>query len=334
MQDYSGCDEVTLPRVRDDICAAVETEIQNEVIEYEISDEDYLEVSNAAWARMYSVALQYHQSGLKPMGLIIDQTGRSGLIAVIKKSSMSFVRPLDALEHLFSRGGACDVGPEIFSDTPILCEDPALCQDVINLMKAVAFVDSLVPDSMVEDFAHRLSRLASPDETAKHIVQAILGGNGGSGDNADDSLAVGADMNLTQELSTRLQQVCDISKALEVLLMSLELDRGIVSHSAEDIMRGALGNSSYHRVFASALGVSVVAESLHQMVRSRFDLTRNLIVLQLLMLECGLSESVSPDTAKQVDSTFLPRSVVMAHCYYVLVWLTGTCATVPPDNSM
>jgi hypothetical protein len=67
---------------------------------------------------------------------------------------------------------------------------------------------------------------------------------------------------------------------------------------------------------------------------SRFALTRNLIVLQLLMLECGFSESVSPDTAKAVDSTFLPRYVVMAHCYYVLVWITGTCATAPPDNSL
>jgi hypothetical protein len=67
-----------MSRLRDDVCAAVEAEIQNEVIEYEISDEEYLEVSHSAWARMYSVAVQYHQSGLKPMGLIVDQTGRSG----------------------------------------------------------------------------------------------------------------------------------------------------------------------------------------------------------------------------------------------------------------
>ena len=28
------------------------------------------------------------------------------------------------------------------------------------------------------------------------------------------------------------------------------------------------------------------------------------------------------------------RSVVMAHCYYTLVWIAGTCATAPPDNSV
>ena len=88
---------------------------------------------------MYSVALQYHQSGLKPMGLMVDAAGRSGLVAILKKSSVSFVRPLDALEHLSLCGMEPNVavGPEIFHDTPILREDPALCQDVINLMKAM-----------------------------------------------------------------------------------------------------------------------------------------------------------------------------------------------------
>jgi hypothetical protein len=85
-----------------------------------------------------------------------------GLLAIIKKSSLSFVRPLDALEHLVFCGDSDVVGPEIFADTPILCEDPALCQDVINLMKAVAFVDTLVPPQLVQEFAHGISRLSSP----------------------------------------------------------------------------------------------------------------------------------------------------------------------------
>ena len=75
--------EPSIARIREEICSAVEAEIQNEVVEYEISDEEYVEVSNAAWSRMYSVALQYHQSGLKPMGLMVDAVGRSGKISVI-----------------------------------------------------------------------------------------------------------------------------------------------------------------------------------------------------------------------------------------------------------
>ena len=95
-----------------------------------------------------------------------------------------------------------------------------------------------------------------------------------------------------------------------------------------------VGQCDFRRVFSGPLGISVIAESLNQTVKTRFALTRNLMLLQLLMLECGLSQSVSPDTASRIDSTFLPRSVVMAHCYYILVWLAGTCATAPPDNSV
>lgn len=104
---------------------------------------------------------------------------------------------------------------------------------------------------------------------ARRIVHSILSG----GDDDDINAGGAGGMNVTQELSTRLQQVCDISKALEVLLISLELDRGIVSHSAEDIVamdeNGIGTNLEFERVFSSPLGISVVAESLNQLVRTR-----------------------------------------------------------------
>ena len=56
------------------------------------------------------------------------------------------------------------------------------------------------------------------DVVARQIIKAVL--------TSDDENDMVRGMNLTQELSTRLQQVCDVSKALEVLLVSLELDRG------------------------------------------------------------------------------------------------------------
>ena len=36
--------EPSIARIREEICSAVEAEIQNEVVEYEISDEEYVEV--------------------------------------------------------------------------------------------------------------------------------------------------------------------------------------------------------------------------------------------------------------------------------------------------
>lgn len=63
-------------------------------------------------------------------------------------------------------------------------------------------------------------------------------------------------------------------------------------------------------------------------------MTRDVLILQILMLECGLSDGISSHAADLIHSTYLPRSVVMAHCYYVLVWLTETTATLPPANAL
>ena len=331
----------TISKLKEEVCTAVEFEIQNQVTEYEITDEEHISISHAAWARFYSCAIQYHEAGLKPMGLIVD--GHSGLLCIIKKAGISFVRPVDTLEHLVLTEGVAVNGPDLFHDTPTLCEDPALAHDVVSLMKAIAMISEVIPPYLAEEFEHALNRLVSPDQIARRIVTEILSAHS---ENDDDG-----GFRFNQELSTRLQQVGDIAKALEILLMSLELDRGIVSHSNFDptseeensfhqIPHGASSlNSDISNLFASPTGVSVLAESLTQMATTRFKLTRDIIVLQLIMLECGFSEGgsgggVSANNAELIRSTYLPRSVVMAHCYYVLVWLTGTLSTAPPPNSL
>lgn len=344
-------DQLTFARMREEVSLAVENEIQSHVTDYEISDEDYVSVAHQAWAKFYSSAIQYHQAGLKPMGLISD--AGSGLVTILKKSGMSFVRPLDALEHLvLSEGDTAGRSADaLFSDTSLLNDDLPLANDVVNLMKAVALVDSLVSGEHRENFSFSLRRLISPDQAARRIVKDILSGAAmeTAADDRDeedlDAYLVNP-INFTQELSTRLQQVKDVAKALEVLLVILELDRGIVAYDAnnsndameEDVnnSRGSnhVSNDDIRNVFASPLGISVVTESLAQLSLIRFELARNLVVLQLLMLECGLSDSVSADTAELIHSTFLPRTVVMAHCYYVVVWLTETTATEPPANSL
>jgi hypothetical protein len=102
----------------------------------------------------------YHYRFLKSV-LELSSLGTTGLNVIIKKNSFSFVRPVDTLEHLVLNGGVDANGPELFHDTPILCEDPLLAQDVVNLMKAVALVNEQMPQHLVEKFSHALFRLVS-----------------------------------------------------------------------------------------------------------------------------------------------------------------------------
>jgi hypothetical protein len=62
-------------------------------------------------SRFYSCAIQYHEAGLKPMGLVVDE--RTGLMAIVKKSGISFVRPGESI--YFSKGDQWYRSPLVFA---------------------------------------------------------------------------------------------------------------------------------------------------------------------------------------------------------------------------
>ena len=88
-------------------------------------------------------------------------------------------------------------------------------QDVINLMRSVALVSSLVSPALADEFSHALQRLVSPDLIARKLVADILT------DDNDGQMATVP--NFTQALSTRLQQIgiviCTVGIQLPALLL-------------------------------------------------------------------------------------------------------------------
>ncbi len=244
---------MSLSRLREEVCAAVEGEICNQVSSNEISeisDEEYLEVAHVAWAKFFSCAVQYRQAGLAPLGLIGDDA--LDTICLVKKSSLSFLRPVDALEQLQLSPDSSSA--DVFHVTPVLREDPALAADVVCLMRAAALVAARIPPAAADAFAHELVRLVSPDAAARTIARSLLSEDG----------------DVAQALSTCLQHVGDIARAMEVLLVGLELDRGIVAHTG---LAPPPTNENEKNVFASPMGVSVLAQTLNQVAHARYGAT-------------------------------------------------------------
>lgn len=48
---FGSADNLTVERVRQEICSAVENEIQAQATEYEISDDEYHTIASSAWSR-------------------------------------------------------------------------------------------------------------------------------------------------------------------------------------------------------------------------------------------------------------------------------------------
>ena len=93
---------VSWDRLRAVVVSAVECEVQSSLAEYEVTDEDYVVASRAAWARC-SCACQYRSAGLQPMGLVDSKD--STAVMLIRRELITWLRPVEALEQVVVTGG-------------------------------------------------------------------------------------------------------------------------------------------------------------------------------------------------------------------------------------
>lgn len=145
--------------LKEKVCMAVEAEIQNEVIDYELMDEDYLEIVNRCWSKFYSCVLQYHVNKSRLVGLLLlpDVLG----IVLLKKSSFSLLRPMEAIEHIMLSNG--NTHTTRLNITPTLLQDEIINQDLITLISALTHLEQRMTDDLKSDFEKELYHLKSPD---------------------------------------------------------------------------------------------------------------------------------------------------------------------------
>ena len=305
-------------RLRAEVVVAVENEIQSSLAEYEVTDEDYVAASRAAWARFYSCACQYRAAGLQPMGLV-DITG-SAAVMMIRREMVSWLRPVEALEQVVLCRGQ-GVTTDIFSDVPPLAGNTSLASDVLHILAAAGMVGQLLPASNGNMFTESSARLISPDLVSRSLAQEVLAGQEAGG--------------AVAQVTGRLGQVQDLQEAMECLLYCLELDRGSVSSGELDIASVAREQGGAEcSVFSSQLGVSVVTGSCRQQVDTKLQLAQHLLVLQQLTLACSATTGLSPATLDMIQSTFLPRTTVMVHCYSVMSWLCVAPLAPAPQSAV
>ena len=82
-------------------------------------------------------------------------------------------------------------------------------------------------------------------------------------------------------------------------------------------------------VFSSNLGVGIVSGVVRQQVETKLGLAQQLLVLQQITLAASNLTGLSAGTLDLIQSTFLPRTTVMVHCYSVLAWLSLAPLTAP-----
>lgn len=294
------------------VCMAVEQEIQTEVHEYEISDDDYLDIANRCWSKFYSCCVQYHAAGIKPLGLLLLPSVSSAVL--LKKTSYSFLRPLEALEQMMLCSDCTYFEQFQQMNHPHLSQDADICSDFITLMTALVSLEEQLSDEVKFNVEKELLHLNSPDKVMSELSTFLISNN----DNCN--LNPQYLWTLTQSLSN----CSDLYRTMHLLLEILRLDNN--GNDNLNINKDRLSiPQSINYLFNSELGISIVSETLRQQVEVRFTICRNLLLLQNILLD---RKELDWGILEAIRSVCMPDTVVFMQTYYSIKWLSEQNAQV------
>ncbi|XP_059616440.1 nuclear pore complex protein Nup160 homolog [Phlebotomus argentipes] len=299
--------------LKDRVCTAVATEIENEVRGLDMPDEEYIEICLQVWERFYSCCEQYHLKSCQPIGLIPLQMESLDTVCIVKKNMFSLLRRCEFLEHCILSGNQM----EAHEVTQIPMELGDNAQQMENLVKLVAILNDIeqqIPDEDKLDIDRQLYQLQMPINIVYNLVKDMLAGE-------NDKTP------LTRAFLTQIRQktlnIKDVPEAMHSLLETLRLDFG----SQEEIRNyPSLDQSMQNHarnLFASQFGISLVSESLQQISDVRYVLCRNLLILQHILIDIT---ALASDVLENIRSHQMPETEVFVQAYFVIVWIAKTSA--------
>ncbi|XP_034185245.1 nuclear pore complex protein Nup160 [Osmia lignaria lignaria] len=318
----SNCIEekiLSVSELKERVCIAVEAEIQAEIMDYELMDEDYLEIANRCWSKFYSCVIQYHANSTRPVGLLLLPNVYG--VILLKKSSFSLLRPMEALEYLMFCNEKSYTSR--FKTTPVLSQDDDICQDLITLMSALVLIEEQLSEETKAAMKRELYHLKSPDIIIDDLLSRLM----------LESEEPISDFITHHPSCHRLSNIRDISSAMAMLLEALTYDLGqpnkLEMNGDHDASKVLLNINHF---LSSQLGISAIAKSVAQITLLRFSICRNLLILQqIILLRPELFDSRSLHSVK---SSLAPRTVVLTQAYYVVTWICESTALSAPVQSL
>ncbi|XP_057663813.1 nuclear pore complex protein Nup160 homolog [Diorhabda carinulata] len=288
------------------ICLAVENEIHNVLNDSVVNDEEYLECAEWCWQKFYSCCVQYHIASLKPLGLMLLPSVSGAVF--LKKSTFSFLRPLDPLEHMTLCNE--DVYRDQFVNFSMLSEDLETTDDVMKLFQVIVYLEEQINLNFLQAFEKELFNLQLPDVVMENLLEKIQSE---------------MDCQFSSHVLEMLNDIGDLYKAMHKILELLRYENTLANPD-NDINPNAM----YH--FSSLLGTSVVAESLRQQSENRFQICRNLLLICNILLN---EKSLDWGVLEAVRSVCTPEIVVLTQASYVVLWLCGltSIANLPSRES-
>ncbi|XP_054714672.1 nuclear pore complex protein Nup160-like [Uloborus diversus] len=284
------------------VLAAIEGEILMKIGDVDPNDPEYLEAAMECWDRFFSNCIQYHEVGMKPLGISVDPF--TGFVIVIKKIFYSLLCPCDPLEIF--------VNPSfhsLFHLSSLETEDKKLYYNLKSILTCVDLVHEKVDRKLLTGFEEKLYNLCSPISYASDI---------------NKSLQMEASSQFFSRLHSLLPACAETVSALNYLLAKLDL-----SADAKDMQ---CKSSTRYPAFANASsGISALCAGLSHFTKQRFDFCRDLLLFEIILYGSDMMENDQLDSL-MLQSSIIPKTVALVRSYYIILWCTQSeCVSVTPS---
>ncbi|XP_030768263.1 nuclear pore complex protein Nup160 homolog isoform X2 [Sitophilus oryzae] len=292
------------------ISLAIESDIQSCFSDSEVMDHEYLEYTEWCWQKFYSCCLQYHQTSLRPLGLMVIPQSSGAVL--LKKATFSFLRPTEPLEHMI----LCSdyMYKDQFINFALLAEESDLIDDVMTLFEVLVYLDKQLNNRFKTEFEQKLAINLSPNTVITNLLENL-------------KIEVDGEYNnICQRVTVLLNQCSDLYRAIHKVLELLRQD-STPANPDNDVNPSAL------HFFSSSLGVSFVAASLRQQCQNRFAICRDLLIICNILFD---TKQLQPNVYEAIHSVCKPEIIYLTQANYVMLWMTKLPAlnNVPQENSI
>lgn len=313
--DMTVSGEMTLQvnTLKEEVTVAVEDAIRNTAASNELAEEEYYQIQLDQWTKFHSCCVQYQEVGAKMKGLLTDPV--TGLVCLIKKGCVTYIRPCDNIEEL------C-VGSGEWTDQPEL--DPGRKIDVEMLGQCLELIRSKVTDEAGAQFDYCTASQEEIRMLANHMVEELF---------PEESLLEGSAS--LKSLCHRIQTIINLPDSIQILLDATDLT------SLDDLEVTPMedGENANHqmscsRLFTSGTAVEILSATLQQISVTRLFTLRDLLILQEAACQLEDQDGITTDVTNRLHHDLIPRTLNLLQSYMLLKWVSESIVTPSQTSAL
>ncbi|XP_060078941.1 nuclear pore complex protein Nup160-like [Ylistrum balloti] len=313
--DMTVTGEMTLQvnTLKEEVTLAVEDAIRNSAASNELAEEEYYQIQLDQWTKFHSCCVQYQEVGAKMKGLLTDPI--TGLVCLIKKGCVTYIRPCDRIEELCYGSGEWTDQQEL---------DHAQKFDVEMLGRCLELIRSKVTDEAGAQFDYCPTSQEEIRTLANHIVEELF---------TEEGLLKGSTSMMS--LGDQIQRIINLPDCIQILLDSMDLT---TQDDVEDTSMDD-GESTNHqlacsRLFTSGTAVEILSATLQQVSVTRLSALRDLLILQEAACQLGDRDGITPDVTGRLHHDLIPHTLTLLQSYMLLKWVSESVATPSQTSTL